>query len=122
MEIRGNVFKILPEQSGEGKNGRWVKQGFVIDVAEQKFPKKAYFTAWGDQADQIKKLQMGAAVKVSFDVESREFNEKWYTDLRAWRIDVENAAVPGAAPAAVVNDLPADMDVTFTDTGDDLPF
>jgi len=88
LEIEGIVFKILPEQTGEGRNGRWVKQDFIIETQEQ-FPKKICFSAWGDRTDTLKLLKEREKVKVSFAPESREFNEKWYTDLRAWRIERE---------------------------------
>jgi hypothetical protein len=86
LEITGKVITLLPEQTGAGKNGNWVKQDFVIETTEQ-YPKKVCFSAWGDKAAQIKTLQTGQVVKVSFNAESREFNGKWYTDLRIWKLE-----------------------------------
>lgn len=98
FEVVGRVIKVLPEQSGEGRNGTWRKAGFVIDLIEEKYPKKACFTVWGDVIDQAKRYSEGANVKVHFEVESREYNDRWYTDLKAWRL--EDAASGGAQPAA----------------------
>lgn len=86
LEITGRVIQLLPEQSGAGKNGTWVRRDFVIETTEQ-YPKKVCFSGWGDKAAIVNSLQTGQNVKVSFNPESREFNGKWYTDLRAWKID-----------------------------------
>ena len=85
LEIKGKIVKILPEQRGQGKNGEWVKQEFVIETMDQ-YPKKACFSTWGDKTANIKQLLQGDEVTVSFNIESREYNERWYTDLRAWKI------------------------------------
>jgi Domain of unknown function (DUF3127) len=123
MEIKGKVVQIMPLQTGEGKNGPWKKQDFVIETDGQ-YPKKVCISAWGDKMN-TSLIQMNSDINVSFDVESREYNSKWYTDLRAWKIEAASAAdgavaVPSySAPAAVP---------TFTAPapemagGDDLPF
>jgi hypothetical protein len=118
LEISGKVVKILQEQSGEGKNGRWVKQEFVIETEDQ-FPKKVCFSTWGDKTDQLKQLTVGDAVSVSFNVESREYNERWYTDLRAWKI----VKSTGASPNNQADNPPFDeTDIPPEEMDDDLPF
>lgn len=92
LEIEGTVNKILSEQTGDGRNGKWIKQDFVIETNE-KFPKKICFTAWGDKVDIVKNMKIGDSVKVGFNAESREFKEKWYTELRAWKIDSGKSGV-----------------------------
>lgn len=96
MEITGKLFKKMQEQTGEGKNGPWTKCDFVIDV-EEKFPKKVCFSAWGDLVKTIQLINEGAEIKVSFDVSSREFKEKWYSDIKAWKVEIigENPPAPG---------------------------
>jgi len=86
LELTGKLILLLPEQHGTGKNGPWVKQDFVIETDEQ-YPKKICFSAWGDKAQQVSALQQGNQVKVFFNAESREFNGKWYTDLRIWKLE-----------------------------------
>lgn len=90
LEISGKIITVLTEQTGSGKNGVWVRQDFVVETEEQ-YPKKVCFSAWGDKAAQVKTLQPGQQVKVSFNVESREFNGKWYTDLRIWKLDTQSS-------------------------------
>ena len=78
FELEAKLMKIFPEKSGDGRNGRWVKQEFLVETKET-YPKKIYMSAWGDKVEGIKNLSLGDTIKVSFFVESREFNEKWYT-------------------------------------------
>jgi hypothetical protein len=89
LEISGKVIQILSEQSGTGKNGQWSRQDFIIETEEQ-YPRKVCFSAWGEKVSLIKALKAGTSVKVSFNVESREFNGKWYTDLRLWKIELQD--------------------------------
>ncbi|MEX1189674.1 MAG: DUF3127 domain-containing protein [Bacteroidia bacterium] len=97
LEIQGKLMKIMEPVSGEGKNGAWTKQDFVIETFET-YPKKVYISAWGDKIEQLSRFQPGQDIKASVNVESREYNEKWYTDLRVWKIDP--AEVGSSAPAS----------------------
>lgn len=94
MDISGAIFKINSIQTGEGKNGTWQKQEFIIDTDDQ-FSKKVCLQIWGDKTGILKSLKEGDKVNVSFNAESREFNGKWYTDLRAWKIDKINDSSSG---------------------------
>ncbi len=115
LEVSGHVFKILPELTGQGRNGVWVKREFVIETEEQ-YPRKISFSTWGDKTAELKNLEVGDKVKVSFNAESREYNERWYTDLRAWRIEKETVAnVQNEMPPISEADIPPE-------TEDDLPF
>ncbi|RLD62420.1 MAG: hypothetical protein DRI95_13130, partial [Bacteroidetes bacterium] len=100
-------------------NGEWVKQEFVIETMDQ-YPKKACFSAWGDKTANIKQLLQGDEVTVSFNIESREYNERWYTDLRAWKIvkGTQNASDQN------INDMPPinENDIPPEGEGEDLPF
>ena len=87
MEIVGRLIRVLPEQSGESAKGRWVRCGFVIETSEQ-YPKQVAFIMFGeDRVAMIKGIAMGAQLNVHFLPESREFQGRWYTDLRCFRID-----------------------------------
>jgi len=127
LEIEGKIIRILPEESGQGQNGTWVKQLFVIETRDQ-YPKKVCFTVWGDKVDTLRRLAENEDIKVSFNVESREYNQRWYTDLRAWRIDklgavsnpqVNNQVTTNNNTLSTNNDLP---DFPADEQGDDLPF
>jgi len=124
LEISGKLIKLLPEQTGAGKNGSWVKQEFILETAEQ-YPKKVCCSVWGDKVASIKNASIGDQLKVSFNIESREYNERWYTDLRAWKIEAQGSETNGSsAPASVKEDFPGDV-TSFTadpSDSDDLPF
>lgn len=119
----------MPPETGEGKNGQWKKQFFVVETADQ-YPKKICFEVWNDKVafDQI---SIGTPVKVFFDPESREWQGKWFTSLRAWRVDVDGGGNPGgggysqqAEPQASSMQTPSSGGASFDDTpgNDDLPF
>lgn len=91
MELIGKLAKKLQEQSGESQRGHWVKMDFVIETSDQ-FPKQVCFSLWGEEKVAIvRNMQLGAEIKVYFSPESREFNERWYTELKCFRIDVLGA-------------------------------
>lgn len=102
MEVIGKIIVDLPMQSGTSKTGNaWKKKEYVLENTDGQFPRKIAFTCFGDNADKIN-LQIGQVATIYFDIESREYNGRWYTDIRAWRADVEQpgAAAPAAAPTA----------------------
>jgi len=86
MEIAGKVHKILDLVSGTSTNGEWKKREFVINTTDQ-YPKSVFFSVWGEKTNLLDNLKANDDVKVFFDPSSREYNERWYTDLRAWRIE-----------------------------------
>ena len=100
MEIRGKVVAVLPMQSGQGKNGEWKKQEYVIEHSfDSQFPRRMMFNLWGDRIGQYQnQLQEGQMVKIDFDIDCREFNGRWYNDIRAWRVEFDNATNAAAAP------------------------
>ncbi len=117
MEIQGKIIQLLPEQSGQGKNGTWRKKEYVLETQDQ-YPKKICFNLWGDKIDQ-NPVNEGDSVKLSFDLESREYNGRWYTDVRGWKIEKQTAT-------ASADELPPLPDAPPMDAPppgeDDLPF
>lgn len=89
MELEGKIIQINPLQTGEGKNGTWKKQDFIVETNAQ-YPKKICISVWGDKVDQFA-LKENENVKVSIDIESREYNQRWYTDVRAWKVEKAGA-------------------------------
>lgn len=86
MEISGKLIQKLDQQSGEGRNGTWVKQEFILETHGQ-YPRKVCIALWGDKVKEIENLSIGDSLKAMVNVESREFNGRWYTDVKAWRIE-----------------------------------
>ncbi len=87
LDVTGTLIKILPEVKGEGKNGVWVKQEFVLETADQ-YPKKICLSLWGDKANELKKYALGDNLTASINLESREYNERWFTEARAWKLEL----------------------------------
>lgn len=97
MEIEGKIISILPAMEGISKTGNpWKVQPYVLETLDQ-YPRKVYFEIMGAERIEKNACQLDDQVKVSFDVESREYNGRWYTTCRAWRID---EATPAAQPVA----------------------
>lgn len=84
MEIQGRLIQICEPVTGEGRNGQWKRQDFVIETQTQ-YPRKACFSVVGDKVD-TSNLQLQSDITVSINLESREYNGRWFTDVRAWRI------------------------------------
>jgi hypothetical protein len=85
MNITAKLIQLLPLQTGMSKNGQWRKQDIVVETDGQ-YPKKVCISIWGDKINE-KQLIIGTDLNISFELESREFNGKWYTDVKAWKID-----------------------------------
>lgn len=128
LTVTGRIIQILPPQGGTSKAGNaWRKQEYVLETNDS-FPKKICFSFFNDRIDQ-NPLQLGDMINLQFDLESREWNGRWYTDVRGWRTekvsDVPNNLTQapqqppfGGAPASGIG--PQSLEPA-ADT-DDLPF
>lgn len=138
MEISGKIIQVLPLQQGTSKVGNpWKKQEYVLETNDSAYPKKVKFDFFGDKVD-LYPLNIGDVVVVSYDIESREFNGRWYTDIRAWKAEKSNGVnvmqtqnpVGSFEPApnygqATFNhpqDTSISLNPTSADESDDLPF
>jgi len=119
--IKGKLVKILNLESGVARSGNpWKKQEFVIETFDQ-FPRKICFTLFNDKVALLNSVGgEGTTLEVSFDIESREFNNKWYHNLNAWKIEKENPRHDGAfIPPVGTDDIPPEP---LDAQPDDLPF
>jgi hypothetical protein len=120
MDITGKIIQFLQVQTGQGKNGTWKKQEFILETGDT-YPKKVCIAVWGDKID-MGSFKAGDMVDVSFDVESREFNGRWYTDVKAWKMVSKKGGAGGAASDTNYNnDIPGTFEATSAGD-DDLPF
>ncbi|NDV78383.1 DUF3127 domain-containing protein [Dysgonomonas sp. 511] len=124
MQLTAKLIQVMPIQTGMGKNGEWRKQNIILET-DGMYPKKVCITLWGDKINESV-LQIGNMLDVQFDIESREYNGNWYTDLRAWKIDIMGAGGQTPPPAYGAQPQPvqpaAPVDFTSGDDADDLPF
>ena len=123
MEFVGVVCRIMPQQSGTSARGQWQKQEVIFEQPDE-FSRKVCVTFFGDRVQDAATLQVGEKVNVSCNIESREYNGRWYTDVRAWRIQKVQPEQPAAAP---IPDLPPFETAEPAmpaggDQFDDLPF
>lgn len=103
MEIKGKIIVALPEMSGVSKSGNnWKKREYVLETQET-YPKKVHFDFFGERADQYP-LSVGDDITLSFDIESREYNGRWFTSIRGWK--AEKAMQQQVAPPT---DFPGDF-------------
>ncbi len=102
MEFEGIVYRVLPVQKGTSARGEWKKQEVVFEMPNE-FSRKICVTFFGDRAADAASLREGDRVNVSVNIESREYNGRWYTDVKAWRIQ---KSAPAQSAAAPMPDLP----------------
>jgi len=88
MQLTAKLLQLLPLQTGSSKNGEWKKQEIILET-EGQYPKKVCCSIWGDKIN-YQQLQIGNLLKIDFEIESREYNSKWYTDVKAFKIEVLN--------------------------------
>ncbi len=119
LELTATLRQILPVQSGQGRNGPWQKQDFIVETNDN-YPKKICCSLWGDKANMLQGLQPGQDLKVFFDVESREYNGRWYTDVKAWKIETGGSGTADSSSGDEIP-LPGEDDLPIQDE-DDLPF
>jgi hypothetical protein len=116
MEVKGKVIQLLQLQTGTGKKGQWKKQEFIIETPSQ-YPKKVCLSIWGEKVDQYK-LSVGDDVVATVDLESREFNGRWYTEARVWKLEKSSQGGQSTPP-------PADDEPFFSQQStslDEMPF
>ncbi|MBT4052785.1 MAG: DUF3127 domain-containing protein [Bacteroidetes Order II. Incertae sedis bacterium] len=89
MEINGRITELLPEKTGQSARGPWRKQEYVLET-EGQYPKKICFMVWSDKIDEFA-IKEGENLVVSIDIESREYNGRWYTDVKAWKVSRSGA-------------------------------
>lgn len=105
MELEGKIVAVLELQKGNTAKGEWKKQNFVIETLSD-FPKKVCVTVWGDKVAALASMSVGERVSLSIDIESREFNGKWYTDVKAFRIEKTSLGTSGGGSSKIASEMP----------------
>lgn len=129
MNIRGKVLQVLPMEGGTSRNGnQWSKASLIVEVAENpQYPKKIKISNMKN-ADTFSKLSIGTEVTFKVEIESREYNGRWYTEVNCWGWDAPQVQTApqqpvqqdwqAAYPQPAAQPQPAPKD----DMGDPLPF
>lgn len=138
MELEGKIIQVLDVREGtSARTGApWKVQSYVLEIPNgAAYPRRMVFEVFGEDKISLFNIQEGQEVKVSFDIDAREYQGRWFNTIRAWKVEPPTAtaaaAAPGVAPAApqpaaapVANEAPA---VSFQQemnegSTDDLPF
>ncbi len=126
MEITGKIIAVMDKRSGQSARtgANWATQDYVIETINEQYPKRCLFNVFGEDKINEFNIQVGSVVTVSFDINAREYNGRWYNDVRAWRVVPYQAQQPVAAPApAAPFDIPAPTAADIPQApADDLPF
>lgn len=118
MEIKGKVINVLARQTGMGKNGQWIKQEFILETTGQ-YPKKIAMSVWNEKANDFASFE-GKEITAHIEIESREYQGRYYTDIKAWKIESH-----GGAETKPTSSVQKEQEQKYisNDTGsDDLPF
>ncbi len=122
MEVEGKIIQFIGERSGVSKAGNpWKTKEYVLETKES-YPRKIAFDFFGDRADQYP-LNVGDEIRLSFDIESREYQGRWFTSIRGWKSEPLAATAPAGAPdpvAPIGSMPPPPPDAAGSDS--DLPF
>lgn len=135
MEIQGKVVRLGNLTEGNSARGAWKKQELIIETLEQ-YPKNVCLVCWGDRVNEAQNFVPGQLIKAQISIESREFNGKWYTDVRPFRFETEiqqqqqqQVQIQQQEPQTQHFNNPFESnknipitDYFETDNGDDLPF
>ena len=120
MDFEGKVLEILPPVSGQSARGTWERQTVVFEQPNKQYGKELAVT-FMNKAQEVANLRVGESYLVSFDIESRNYQGRWYTDVRAWRVQ---PLQPVAQPP--VQEMPPFVEEpTYTPAAgvvDDMPF
>lgn len=89
MEIKGRVKTLGALTEGTSARGAWQKQELIIETIEQ-YPKQVCLVCWGERVAEAQRFTPGQIIKAHINIESREFNGKWYTDVKPWKFEAED--------------------------------
>lgn len=129
MDFQGKIIAVLPPREGVAKstNTPWKVQSYVIENHDQ-YPRKMCFDIFGEDKISQFNIQMGEELSVSFDIDARQWQDRWFNSIRAWKVErvalgdssVMND-IPGSAPSAIPSSVPFAEDGN-NGSSDDLPF
>ena len=136
MELQGKIIQALPVKTGTSARGEWKVQEFVLETLDAQFPRKMVFSVFGEDRLQRFNIQVGQDVNVSFDIDAREYQGRWYNSIRAFDVRPVIAAVqapvdnPPFAAAPTTGAIPPASPAPFGapeasapgDSSEDLPF
>ena len=132
MELQGKIIAALDPKTGQSARGDWKVQEFVLETIDGQFSRKMVFSVFGEDRLQRFNIQVGQVVNVSFDIDAREYNGRWFNSIRAFDV---RQVIPNVAPAGspvppgdpMISPVPPQPTSGYgsapeADNGEDLPF
>ena len=123
MEITGKIIVALEQRSGtSARTGNaWMMQSFVLETTNEQYPRRCVFEVFGDDRLREFNIQVGQEYTVSFDIDAREYQGRWFNSIRAWRVTAPQAMgapaygapAPAAAPAQAGFNQPGAGDAAY---------
>lgn len=114
MKIKAKLLSRLPVVKGTSTKGDWKKADAIFETLEQ-YPRKVCISFWNDQIKELDPSKVGKQAEIDINIESREYNGKWYTELKAYKI-----AFDSAEPSKAANVEPDNLN--NPDIDQELPF
>lgn len=127
MEITGKIIAVLEPRGGVSKTGNnWKVQEYVLETHDQ-YPRRMCFDVFGEDKIQLFNIQAGEELTVSFDIDAREWQGRWFNSIRAWKVERVSQGVPPQMPPVDAGFPPMGVpmppaDFSSGDDKDDLPF
>ena len=108
MEFTGKIIAVLEKKSGVSKAGNeWAKQEYVIEETTGQYPKKVCFEVFGEDKISQFNIQVGQTLKVDLNIDSREWQGRWFNQIQAWRIlNLDQREPEDVKPQEPSEDLP----------------
>ena len=127
MELTGKIIAVMEPRGGvSARTGNtWKTQEYVLEVPGQ-YPKRCLFNVFGEDRINQFNIQNGDELTIQFDIDAREYNGRWYNDIRAYNVIRGQQPVPGAQPVATPSEatspFPPAQEPASEGASDDLPF
>jgi hypothetical protein len=127
MELTGKIIAVMEPRGGvSARTGNsWKTQEYVLEVPGQ-YPKRCVFNVFGEDRINQFNIQQGEDLTVQFDIDAREYNGRWFNDVRAYNVirGQQPAVAPqaAAAPSAATSPFPPAQEPAGEGLSDDLPF
>ena len=127
MELTGKIIAVMEPRGGvSARTGNtWKTQEYVLEVPGQ-YPKRCLFNVFGEDRINQFNIQNGDELTIQFDIDAREYNGRWFNDIRAYNVIRGQQPVPGAQPVAAPSEatspFPPAQEAASEGASDDLPF
>lgn len=86
--VTGTVKEVLQTKHGVSASGKeWATQEFILTTDDSNYPCDICFRIFGNDKITECAVKEGESLQVFFDIRSRDYNGRWFTDINVWKID-----------------------------------